>query len=144
MHPIILLIGGIVAYTLFGIFTARTGGKLNVMLVAIITNIVGLTLPTLVYLFSKNKSEIPATKEGIMYAVLAGICISFFSIILPLIFTKVTNVSFVMPAIYGGTVVLAGLIGIFVFRESITPIIATGLVLITVGLGLIIYANLIK
>lgn len=142
MTVIILLIVAIICYTLFDLFVAKAGGKLNDNLAATIFNGIGAILPLAIYIIAKSKNNLPTTKTGILYSLLAGLFIAIFSIILVNIFARAENVSFVLPTIYGGTVVLGALAGIFIFKESISLVGTVGLLLTAIGIGMLIYSRL--
>lgn len=142
MTVIILLIAAIILYTLFDLFVAKAGGKLNDNLAATIFNGIGALVPLVIYAALKSKNAVETTPQGIFYSVLAGVSIAIFSIILVNLFARAENVSFILPAIYGGTVVLGALAGLFVFKESISTVGVLGLVLVSIGLGLLVYSRL--
>lgn len=142
MGVIVLLISATVLYTLFGLFVAKAGGKLNDNLSAGIFNSIGTIIPLLSYLFIRSKNSVVNTKAGIIYSILAGISIAAFSVILVSLFAKAENVSFIMPAIYGGVVVLGTIAGIFVFKESLASISMLGICLTIIGIGLVVYGRL--
>lgn len=139
---IFLVILAIILYTAFDLFVAKAGGKINDNLAATIFNGLGAIIPLIIYLAVKSKSNTATTNEGVIYSVLAGISIAAFSIILVNIFARAENVSFVLPAIYGGTVVLGAIAGVFIFKESLTPLALGGVVLVTIGLSMLIYARI--
>lgn len=142
MLVIALLTLATIFYTLFDLFVAKAGGKLNDNLVATIFNGVGAIIPLLLYVLYKSKNNLPATRGGIIYSILAGVSIAIFSIVLVNIFSRAENVSFVLPVIYGGTVVLGAIAGIFIFKESISMVGVIGLSITVLGLGLIIYSRI--
>lgn len=138
---IFLIIMAAILYTAFDLFVANAGGKINDNLAATIFNGLGAIIPLTIYLVVKSKSNTSTSDEGIVYSVLAGISIAAFSIILVNIFERAENVSFVLPAIYGGTVVLGSIAGVFVFKETLTPLALGGIILVTIGLSMLIYAR---
>lgn len=142
MTVILLLIAAIVLYTLFDLFVAKAGGKINDNLAAAIFNGVGAIIPLLIFLTYKTKGNTETTPSGLIYSLLAGISIAAFSIILVNLFARSENVSFVLPAIYGGTVVLGTIAGLVIFKENLGAIGLVGVVLTTLGLGLLIYSRL--
>lgn len=138
---IVLILIAIVLYTAFDLFVAKAGGKINDSLASAIFNGLGALVPLVIYMVMKNQSKNNFTKEGIVYSVLAGVSIAIFSIILVNIFSRAENVSFVLPAIYGGTVVLGALAGVVVFKEQLNTLTTIGLVITIIGLGLIVYSR---
>jgi transporter family protein len=141
MQIILLLIAATVLYTLFDLFVAKAGGKLNDNLAATIFNGLGAIVPLIIYFVVKSKGNTQNTTSGIVYSVLAGISIAAFSIILVNIFARAENVSFVLPAVYGGTVVLGTLAGIFIFKENLTPVGIAGVAFAVLGIGLLVYSR---
>lgn len=142
MLIVILIIAATVLYTIFNLFVAKTGGAINDNLSAGIFNGLGGIIPLIIYFMIKSKGGVATTKHGVIYALLAGVTISAFSIILVNIFSKAANVSFVLPVIYGGTVVLGAIAGIVLFKESVSAIGLIGLGVTTVGLSLVVYSHL--
>ena len=142
MNILLSLLLGVILYTAFGIFTSRAGGKLNDNLVAVLSNAIGVILPLIVYFLFKQKQHMAPTKAGIMYSLFAGICIAAFSVLMVNLYSRAENVSFVMPVIYGGTIVLGSLIGLFFFKEHITIMGLVGLGFVSVGVGLLVFARL--
>ena len=142
MTVILLLIAATVLYTLFDLFVAKAGGKLNDNLAATIFNGIGAIIPLVIYMLYKSNSNTKTTTSGLIYSVLAGVAIAAFSIILVNLFARAENVSFILPAIYGGTVILCSLAGIFIFKESLSPVGIAGVVLSSVGIVLLVYSRL--
>jgi transporter family protein len=141
MIVLLLLVAATILYTLFDLFAAKAGGKLNENLAATIFNGLGAAIPLIIYLASKSKNATETTTSGIVYSLLAGVSIAIFSIILINLFARAENVSFILPTIYGGTVVLGSMAGIFVFKETISPLGMAGVALTIIGLGLLIYTR---
>lgn len=142
MLVVFLIVLATILYTLFDLFVAKAGGKLNDNLAATIFNGIGAIIPFIIYVSLKAKDGLPTTRAGLIYSLLAGVSIAIFSIILVNIFARAEHVSFVLPAIYGGTVVLGALAGIFIFKESISFVGIAGLLLTFVGIGLLVYSRL--
>jgi len=142
MKLVILLIAATVIYTIFDLLIAKAGGKLNGALAAGIFHGIGAVIPLFIYLTSSSKNNIETTTPGLVYTLLAGVSIAAFSLILVYLFSKAENVSFILPVIYGGTVVLGTLAGVFLFKESLTTAGILGIILTSLGVGLIIYSRL--
>jgi len=120
----------------------KAGGKLNDNLAATLFNGIGAIVPLVIYVAIKSKSSTETTTAGIVYSLLAGLSIAVFSIILVNLFARAENVSFILPAIYGGTIVLGALAGLFVFKESLSGVGMAGLIFITMGVGILVYSRL--
>jgi len=111
-------------------------------LVAVIGNGIGMTLPLIAYYALQAKKHAEMTKEGWIYALLAGVAIAGFSMLMTYIFSRAENVSFVMPVIYGGTIVLTTVLGVFLFKEQLTPVSLAGIIIVAIGVGLVTYSRL--
>ena len=143
MTLVILIILATVFYTLFDLFASRAGLSIDPNLSSVIFNGIGALIPLVVYGIYKYEKGAPimaTTKNGVLYSLLAGISIAVFSILLITIFEK-GEVSYVVPVIYGGTIALASLFGWLFFKEIITPLEATGIAVILIGVFMIIWAK---
>ncbi|MFA6071960.1 MAG: hypothetical protein WC810_25575, partial [Janthinobacterium sp.] len=132
-----------VFYTLFDIFTSRAGNKIDANLSATIFNGLGALIPVTFYVFykyTKGAKMMEATTAGIVYSILAGVSIALFSILLIKIFEK-SGLTYVIPLIYGGTIVLASLAGWLFFKESITGLQTGGIIAILVGITMVILSK---
>lgn len=131
-------------YTLFEIFTSRMGNKIDANLGAIIFNGLGALAPFVVYIvlkFVNGAKLIASTTSGVMYSILAGISIALFSIFLIKSFER-GGLAYVVPLIYGGSIVLASLTGWMIFKESISFLHGIGIVVIVIGLVCVVIAKL--
>ncbi len=144
MSIIILIIFAIISYTLYGVFASRASGKIDVNLSTVIFNGLGAILPLIVFTFykiSKGEKLIDTTNSGIIYSVLAGVSIAVFGVLLMKIFEK-GGLSYVMPLVYGGTIILTSLIGWLLFKENISGIQLFGIAFIIVGITLVIFSKI--
>ena len=124
MEAILFAIIALIFYTLFQVFIGQSGGKIDANLSAFIFNGLGAVIPISLYLLykvSKKTSTIPTTKIGVLYSVLGGVAIAIFSIALVKAFEKGGNVSLIIPLVYGGSIVLATLIGRLGYGEKVDP-----------------------
>lgn len=141
--PIVLLCAvAMVLYALFGVATAQASLKLNSFLVAAISAAMGVAIPLVAYYTVSAKKNLPVSVDGVVLSLVAGALIASFSMLFIYIFSKAENVSFVMPVIFGGTIVVSSLIGIIFFKEQTSLIGAVGLLVITLGVGLVVYSRL--
>ena len=125
----------------FDVFVALAGGKIENLLANIIFSGLAALLPLIIYLSMKTKNSVATTKSGIIYSVLAGLSVGIFSIILLRLFEKGSNISFVIPAIYGGTLIGTSIIGWLLFKEAITFTSALGVIIITIGTGVLLVSK---
>jgi len=143
MELLILIALATLFYTLFDIFASQAGNKIDSNLSAVIFNGLG-TIPLVLYIFykySKDSKIIPASSEGIFHSTAAGISIAIFSVLLIKIFEK-GGLSYIVPLIYGGTVVLAALAGIAIFKEQANTYGVLGIILVAAGIGLIVFSKI--
>lgn len=142
--PQLALIGlATVVYAAFQIAVSRMAGRIDPNLGASIYNTVGLSVPFLLYIFLKLKKTtnlLPVSKEGIISSLIAGVFIALFSILLVKVFEK-GNLSYTMPLIYGGSIAITSLIGFFFFKDQVTAWGIIGLVLVSIGIGCIIFSK---
>lgn len=125
---------------MFSIFVSRASGKIDINLSPFIFNSLGALVPLSAYWFLRiaRPLEITATKtSGIVFSVLAGISIALFSILLLKIFSRGSDLSYVFPIIYGGTVVVSTLGGLILFKEQVSVLQVVGIISIISGLVLV-------
>lgn len=142
MNLFITLALAVVAYTGFGIFTAKAGGKIGDLMLGLLTNVVASAVLAVAYVLLRNKSALPATRTGYIYACLAGLAIGAFSFLVANLFNRAENISFIMPVIYGATLVLVSIIGLLFFKDHATPLGLIGLAVTALGIGLVVYSRL--
>lgn len=143
MPIVILIIFATISYTLFDIFASKAGNGIDANLSAIIFNTLGAFIPLLVYMylkFAKGAKLITTSTSGIIYSVLAGISIALFSILLIKIFER-GGLAYVIPLIYGGSIVLASLAGWLIFKESVSMLQMIGIAIIIIGIIFVIIAK---
>jgi len=132
-----LIIIALVSYSLFEIFSAQSGGKIDANLSASIFNGIGFILPIGIYLLYnliQGRETITTTSKGVIFSIIAGISIAIFSIALVKIFEKGGNLSFVVPLVYGGSIILTGIIGYLWLGEKISTQHLIGLIIATIGI----------
>jgi len=128
-----LVILAIILYVLFGVSASRAGGRIDTAFSAVIFNSIATLAPLVVVLWrlkSKGELEMVTTSSGVLWSMLAGIAIAFFSLVLVEMFSVGGNLSYVFPLLYGSTIVLVSLIGVILFNESISILQFCGIVVI--------------
>ena len=144
MSLIVLIILATILYTLFDIFASKASNRIDANLSSVIFNGLGAVLPLVIYIFykfSKGAKLVATTSSGIIYSVLAGVAIAGFSILLIKIFEK-GGLAYVVPLIYGGTIVLASLTGWLIFKESVSGLQILGIAVVVIGIGLIVFSKM--
>lgn len=126
---------------MFVIFAGLAGGKINSWLAVVMYNAIATIIPLAIYLFTSAK-ESKTTLKGVIFAGLAGIGVLIFSLLLARIFNKGGNLGFVIPTIYGSTIVLTTGFGWLFLKEKVSSLQAAGLVLVIIGVAVIIFAKL--
>lgn len=125
----------------FDVFVSRTGGKISDFLAnGILSTLAGL-IPLAIYIFMNRENTLPTTKSGVVYSIIAGLFVGAFTIMLVRLFERGENLSVISPAVYGGTLVGASIIGWFIFKEPITLYGVLGVLLIAMGVGLVVYSR---
>lgn len=126
-------------YALFEVFAGLAGGKINDWLAAVLYNGIGTLIPLIVYLSATGKGK--TTIRGIFFAALAGVAIMLFSVLLARLFNKGGNLSYVIPTIYGASIILSSLFGYFVLREKVNLLHGVGLAVIAAGITMVVIAK---
>lgn len=143
MLLLLLILLASVFYTLYDVFASKAAGSIDPNFSAVIFNGLGAIIPLLVYAYfkmSKKGDLIPASRSGIVYSLLAGFSIAIFSILFMKIFEK-GELSYAVPVIYGGTIVLASIVGIILFKEAASLLQVLGIVVAAVGIAMIAVAK---
>ena len=146
MILLILIIVATVIYSLFNVFVSKASGQINSSISAFIFNGIGALIPLTIYFLLKNSrkaSLLPTTKTGVTYSLLAGVTIGIFSIIFIRIFQK-GDLTYIVPIISGGTIIMTSLIGIILFKKSVSLLQIVGIILATIGIVIIAVANIYK
>lgn len=128
------------SYTLYVIFAGLAGGKISEWLAAVLYNGIGTVIPLIIYLAATTKAR--TTPKGAFYASLAGIAIMLVSVLLARIFNKGGNLGFVVPTVYGMTILFSSLFGWLALKQKMTGLQVVGLLFVLVGVSCIIAAKL--
>lgn len=131
-----------VLYAIFGFFVARSSMKLDAFFANALFNAPAVFGPLLVFLAATRKNEGAVTRGGVIDAVIAGVVLTVFSVLLVKIYARGGNLAYVMPVVYGGTVVIGSFLGWWLLKEAISPLQFAGIALVTVGIGCIIASKL--
>jgi transporter family protein len=131
-----------VSYTLFDFFASKASGQIDPNASAIIFNGLGALIPLAILALVRlgGSNTLPTTREGMINSVLAGISIAFFSILLIKIFEK-GGLAYVIPLIYGGSIILTSLLGWLLLKEKVSSFQLTGILVIALGIGMVVAAK---
>lgn len=134
------LVIAIVIYTLFGTFNAQAGGRIDAALSSTIFNGLAAVISLGVVLWQRYWSEatpVATHLSGVVYSVLAGVTVGAFSILLISIYGRGGELSYVFPAIYGGAIALAAVVGWLVLGDAVNPLRMVGVGAIVAGIAVL-------
>ena len=139
MNTAVLLVLATFVYALFAIFTSQAGGRVDARLSAGILNGIGGLLPLILWQVRRMSGAHlePSLPSGLAYSVLAGIAVAAFSIILVSIYGQGGQLSFVVPAVYGGAIAITAVVGWTVLGDVFSWPHLAGVAGIVVGIGLL-------
>jgi drug/metabolite transporter (DMT)-like permease len=139
----IYVLSAMVLYTIAILLTAFASRNINSSLVAAISNSIAAIIPVAVIVPILSKNIFASNKAGVFAAVLAGVAIAFFALMINK--SYITNkVGIIIPIVFGGSIFLSTVLSYVLFKEKVSPIQGTGLVLLGIGLLLIIYSKAIS
>lgn len=139
MYIFLLLFLTTLFYSFFQIFVARTAGKIDATLPGVIGNLVAVVIPLAVFIylkFGKRAEMFPATTQGIVYSVLAGVAVAIYGILLVKSFER-ADIAVVIPVVFGGSIALSTLFSWLFLKEQISSIQLAGIIAVIIGVGLI-------
>ncbi len=126
-------------YSAFIIVNTIAARVIDPVFAAAVVTAVSAVIPVVIALRMQTLTLTPL--QGVWAAIAAGICIALYSIFLNRAFAA-EKVGVVVPIIYGGSLVITTLLSLVIFRERIGTLQAVGLVVMTVGIGIVIYARI--
>lgn len=142
----VLVLIAVILYSLFAVFLSRMGGKINPNLGASVFSIIALVVPLGYFLIQKfyfKITSVATTPLGLTYAILAGIAVAVWNVLMIIIFARGGNLSYVYPVVYGaGAVFVPTMIGWLFFKEVISRTQAIGLIFIFVGVLIVIISKI--
>ena len=136
----IYILLALIAYSaviMFGSFAARL---IDSALAAAIETVISAVLPVLIVIPMLSGKTIQNQKLGIITAVIAGIGIAFFTIILNKAYAA-NKVAIVAPIVFGGSIFITAILSYFLFKEKISLFQGVGFVILGIGLIFITYAR---
>jgi drug/metabolite transporter (DMT)-like permease len=139
----LLVLFTIICYTTFGIVATKAAADIDPSLSAAIISVVGVLLPLGYYLITVvlfNRSAVDTTARGVGLSLIAGVAIAAFSVGLINVFAR-GDVGYTFPLIYGGVIVLGAAAGWLLLGQRPTAVHLAGLVLTSLGVGMVAVAN---
>jgi|SRR5579859_5457723 len=128
------------AYAGLDFFIKRMAGKINDFLGIIILSIVSI-LPALIILlfFNFPVKKFLVTSNGLLFAVLAGVCLGIGTLSFLKLFDSGINLSLASPLVRIGILIATTSLGLFVLREVVSTKEWVGLALAFLGLLFLIW-----
>lgn len=137
----VYIISALILYTIAILLGTVAARKADTNLVTAIVNAISTIIPLIVVATYMKKDMFVKSKEGLIYAVLGGIAIAFFTMAMNKSFAT-NKVAIVSPVVFGGAIFLSSVLSYFLFKEKITPMQGIGLVVVLIGFLVIILAKL--
>lgn len=134
----------VLATILFGILNltaAAASRHLNTNIATLLINAVAVVVPLAVAIPAIAKKSMANEKFGIVMAIITGLLIGLYALAANKSYT-LNKVSIVVPVIFGGSIFIAAIISLIVFKEKLNSYEIAGLVLVLLGLILIIFSRL--
>lgn len=128
-------------YTIGLLLLTFASRSINSTFVAAISNFFTAIIPISIATFFWNKKILVDAKFGIIFAILAGISLAFYTIFLNRSLES-SRVGIVTPIIFGGVIFLTTVLGVLLFKEKVTTLQGIGLTLIGIGILFIIYVKI--
>jgi len=140
MTWLIFAISTAILYGFFDYFIKLTSGKVSDALATLIVDGIATLIATGYVIFLKFRGEqFMATKQGLTFAIIAGILTGLFSITFIKVFSAGANLTLGVLIVRVGMIIVSVSLAIGVLRESLTPIQMIGGALALVGLGLLMW-----
>ena len=89
-------------------------------------------------LLKLNHNPLEISQKGIVYAVLAGLCVGSAEIASFFLFSKGVTVSTGTAIIIGGSVIFTTLLGMIFLKEQLTPLHFLAIILVVIGVILLL------
>jgi uncharacterized membrane protein len=112
----------------------------KVSLVALVVNIISVIVPAIIVASKWSDASKGNSKLGLVMAVLGGIVISVFTLALGKAYEQ-NNVAIVAPIVFGGSIVITAILSMILFKEKIELLQGIGLLVVSIGLGIVIYSK---
>ncbi len=133
-------IAALISYGIFDFFVKQMGGKIHDGLGNLVLSIVPVVAMLIFIGFSYIKGDdIFAMKPGgLMYALLAGLAISFASIFFIKVFSSGANLSVGVPLVRVGMIMVSIVLAFIILKEAISVKQLAGFILAISGLFLLL------
>ncbi len=136
----IYIILAMLFYTVALLLIAAADRNLNIKVATAIINGLSAIVPAVLAIPAISRKGLSTQKFGLTMAILGGTCIALFGLTLAKSFS-LNKVGIVTPIVFGGSIVLTALLSTLVFKEKLHATEITGLVVMTAGIAIVIYAR---
>ena len=139
MNRLLLALLAAFCFGAYNVFMKIASGYIHEITGAVILQFVAAIagLAILLYIKYGTNEVITISQKGIMYSVLAGLCVGGAEIVSFIVFGKGVPASTGIPIIIGGAIVVGTVIGMLFLKEKITTFHVLGTVLIILGILLV-------
>jgi len=136
------LIGSILLAIIFGffnLFNKIAAGKISDSLGALLVESTAVLCILLffIYLSLTGKKSVEATSQGMIFSILAGVCVGTGSVLYFFIFRSKGELSIAGPIVWGGSLLVMAIAGILLLKEPFSFQKILGIALSLIGLFLL-------
>ncbi|HVP35457.1 MAG TPA: EamA family transporter [Terriglobales bacterium] len=136
------LIGSIILAIIFGffnVFNKIAAGKISDSLGALLVESTAVLciLLLFVYLSLTGKRSLVTTSQGVIFSILAGICVGIGSVLYFFIFRSKGELSIAGPIVWGGSLLIMAIAGLVFLKEPFSIQKLLGVALSLIGLMLL-------
>jgi uncharacterized membrane protein len=136
------LIGSILLAIIFGffnLFNKIAAGKISDSLGALLveSTAVFCILLLFLYLSLTGKKSADTTNQGVIFSILAGVCVGIGSVLYFFIFRSKGELSIAGPVVWGGSLLVMAVAGILLLKEPFSIQKLLGIALSLIGLFLL-------
>jgi uncharacterized membrane protein len=128
-----------IIFGFFNIFNKIAAGKVSDSLGALLVESTAVLCILLffIYLNLSGKKSVETTSQGIIFSILAGICVGIGSVLYFFIFRSKGELSIAGPIVWGGTLLVMAIAGILLLKEPFSIQKLLGIALSLIGLFLL-------
>lgn len=133
-----LLAAAAIMFGLYNVFIKLSSSHIEPLLGAVILQLVALVVGGGLLIYArKDGAQLDFSGSGVLLSVLAGAAIGLVEILTFVIFSRGLPVAVGNPLIIGGSLLVTTSIGVFLLRETLSPMQLMGVLLIAGGVGLV-------
>lgn len=135
------IISALILYSVAIITGAAASRNANPTLTTGIMNTLSAIIPFAILAKSIKPSLEASSKFGIIMALVTGVFLALFSVVLNRAYTT-DKVAIISPVVFGGAIALSSIASFFIFKERITALQSFGLILVLAGVAIIVCSKL--